>query len=95
MERTVFEDRIRREITGMNWSQPKFARQMDVAQQTVTGWCTGKWEPRMKQLVEMARLFDVSIEYLAGMTDERVTLSDIEALAERKRVKRERKSAAA
>lgn len=93
-QRTVFEERIRAELDGIGWSQPKFARKMDVAQQTVTGWVTGKWEPRMKQLAEMSQLLNVSMEYLAGVVDERVALSEIEALSERRAAKREKARAA-
>lgn len=84
MNRTVFEDRLRRELAGNQWSQPQFARMMEVSQQTVTAWVTGKWEPRMKQLAEMASLLNVSMEYLSGVIDERVTISDIVAEADRK-----------
>lgn len=90
MERTLFEGRLRRELAGNQWSQPHFARMMEVSQQTVTAWATGKWEPRMKQLAEMSSLLNVSMEYLAGAVDERVTITDIKDVAERKARKRVR-----
>ena len=90
MERTMFEARLRRELAGNQWSQPHFARMMEVSQQTVTAWATGKWEPRMKQLADMSSLLNVSMEYLAGVVDERVTITDIKDVAERKARKRER-----
>lgn len=90
MQRTLFEGRLRRELEGNQWSQPQFARMMEVSQQTVTAWATGKWEPRMKQLAEMAALLNVSMEYLAGLVDERVTMTDIKEIEARKARKRSR-----
>lgn len=83
-----FKDRLRNELAGAGMSQPFFARKLDVTQQTVTGWVMGRWEPRMKQLAEMAQVLDCSMEYLSGVTDERVTLTEVMAIAEKRKRKR-------
>ena len=87
-----FPTRLRNEITGAGLSQPRFARMMDITQQACTGWLTGQYQPRAFQLAKMAEVFDVTVEYMLGMTDERITLTDLSKLAEQKRRKRERKS---
>jgi hypothetical protein len=88
MEET-FKGRLRNEIIGAGMSQPKFSRRMDITQQACSGWLAGQYQPRAFQLRKMAEIFDVSIEYLLGMIDERVTYSEILSLAEKKDKKRE------
>lgn len=87
-----FPDRLRNEIVGAGLSQPRFSRMMEITQQACTGWLSGQYQPRAFQLAKMAEVFDVSIEYMLGMTDERVTITDIEKLADSKKRKRERKA---
>jgi transcriptional regulator with XRE-family HTH domain len=49
-----------------NWSQRDLSERLDgVSKSTVSNWMTGKTDPRRKELVQLARLFDLPVAYLA------------------------------
>lgn len=52
-------------------SQTNLADEIDVSQGTISGWESGAYEPNISQLIQLADLFDVSIDYLVGRSDER------------------------
>ena len=48
------------------WSQRDLSEHLDgVSKSTVSNWMTGKADPRRRELVRLARLFDVTVTYLA------------------------------
>ena len=50
-------------------SQAEFAKELNVAQSTVGMWETGKREPDFKTLCRIASFFDVTSDYLLGLSD--------------------------
>lgn len=68
----MFQTRLRelRESAGYK-SQQAFADAFGVAQSTVGGWEAGKREPNYETTMRLARFFDVSVDDLLGLTDER------------------------
>jgi transcriptional regulator with XRE-family HTH domain len=49
------------------WTQRELAERLDgVSKSTVSNWMTGKTDPRRKELVQLARLFEVPVAYLAS-----------------------------
>lgn len=47
------------------------ANKLNVHQTAISQWETGRTSPDMDVAAEMAQLFDVSLEYLLGISDEK------------------------
>jgi len=76
-------DRIRRLRMERGWSQTQFAQKLDVHQKQISGYERGVHVPSTEVLLRMARLFEVSLDYLAF--DDRedfrgVDIADLELL---------------
>lgn len=52
------------------WTQQDLAQKLHVARATVASWEIGKNEPSGEMLLKIAQVFDVSIDYLLGFTDD-------------------------
>lgn len=50
--------------------QPELAKQIGVSKGIISFWENGLREPTMTSLIKLAKFFDVSIDYLVGLTDE-------------------------
>lgn len=61
-------ERIRQQREQRNMSQAEFARRMGVTRATVSAWEQGVNLPTASYLVDMARLFRVSSDYLLGLS---------------------------
>lgn len=57
-----------REAKGVG--QKEFAIDMGVAQPTVSNWETGQKEPSTKNAKRIAEYFNVSVDYLLGVSDD-------------------------
>jgi transcriptional regulator with XRE-family HTH domain len=66
-----FKDRLREERTSQGWSQEELAKRTGVSRTTVTNWESGHRSPELGHVEELSRLFDVSVDYLLGRTDDR------------------------
>lgn len=69
-------DRIKalREKTGM--SQSELARRLNVTRSSVNAWEMGVSTPTTQYVVEMARLFRVTTDYLLGVNNENMLSLD-------------------
>ena len=47
----------------------KLAKDLNVNRQNVVFWCNGINEPEISYLKDIAKYFDVSADYLIGLTD--------------------------
>lgn len=67
---TVFQERLRecRNKTGL--SQLNMAAKLGIVFRSYRRYENGDTEPTLSTLVHLADYFDVSIDYLAGRTDE-------------------------
>lgn len=50
-------------------SQSQFAKEFNVSQTTVSGWETGYREPDINTLIELAKYFGVTTDFLLGVED--------------------------
>lgn len=68
----MFQNRLKelRESAGFK-SQTEFAKAFGVAQSTVGGWEAGAREPGYETVKKLALFFNVSIDYLLDLTDDR------------------------
>lgn len=53
-----------------NLSQRKMAELFSVSQGTYNNWEQGNTQPSIEQLIELARFFSVSVDYLIGNSDD-------------------------
>src|SRR4051812_23767347 len=61
-----FATKLSRLCWQRGWSQRDLAERLDgVSKSTVSNWTTGKTDPRRKELVQLAQLFEVTVAYLA------------------------------
>ena len=49
--------------------QVELARKINVSKGIISLWENGLREPTMNSLIEMAKFFDVSIDYLVGLSN--------------------------
>ena len=49
--------------------QVELARKINVSKGIISLWENGLKEPSMNSLIEMAKFFDVSIDYLVGLSN--------------------------
>ena len=85
-------NRIRELREGRKMSQIRLSIELEVSQETISAYESGKHFPSYAALVKLSDLFGVSIDYLMGRsdtgtsvdpgltTDERVLLADYRAL---------------
>lgn len=65
----MFIKRLREQRSEKGITQEDLAKKLNVKQQTVGGWETGRTEPDLTTLRMMAEIFNVSTDYLLGLTD--------------------------
>lgn len=53
--------------TSLGWSQVELAKRLGVAKQTVSNWENENIQPSIEMLVRLARLFNVTTDYLLGL----------------------------
>lgn len=58
----IFETR-----TAYGWTQVELAKRIGVAKQTVSNWENENIQPSIDMLVRLAKLFNVTTDYLLGM----------------------------
>lgn len=71
IDRSVSMERLRSLIIDSGWSQQSIAEAVGCTQMAVSSWVVGRRTPSVKYMVAFARLFDVSIDYLIGLTNKK------------------------
>lgn len=69
-------ERIREERIKKDINQPELAKMLNISKQTVSNWENGKRTPDIDTLETLAKFFDVSTDYLLGISD--IKNSDLE-----------------
>ena len=72
MPENKFPERLKRLRERVNRKQYAIAQCCDIDRKTLRLYEKGKMEPLMSQLISIADYYDVSIDYLAGRTDNSV-----------------------
>lgn len=65
-------NRIRALRVGRGMKQSDLAKQLNVHQNTISGWETGRAEPSFACLQQLARIFGVSVDYILNLDTESV-----------------------
>ena len=71
-------NRIRELREARHMSQVRLSMELDVSQETVSAYESGRHFPSYKNLVRMSELFGVGIDYLMGRRDEATPLTEAE-----------------
>ncbi len=66
-------------------SQRETAKLLKISQGTYNNWENGRTQPSIEQLVTLAELFSVSVDYLIGNTDEFGTVRAGNSITENER----------
>ena len=72
-------ERVMQLIKQSGLSDNAFEKQLHLSQGTVGNWRSGRNKLSMEAIIKLARYFNVSTDYLLGLTDERRPLSATEA----------------
>ncbi len=64
-----FGNRLKELRKDMNLGQVALAKELGVSKSIISLWEIGTCEPTLSKLKEMAKFFDVTIDYLAGLED--------------------------
>lgn len=74
MTYTNFSDRLIILRKEHNLSQAKLARLLSTSRKTVMDWEHNRVLPNFDSIVALARIFDVSADYILGITDKAAPL---------------------
>ncbi len=69
--RMISMNRIRLLRSSCEMKQSDLAKQLNVRQNTISNWETGRSEPDFATLQKMARIFDTTIDYILGNSSEK------------------------
>lgn len=58
-------------------TQNDIATKLNVSGQTILNWENGIYEPKINQLIQLADIFNVSIDYLVERNNKNKTVDDI------------------
>ncbi|MBZ2022146.1 helix-turn-helix domain-containing protein [Streptococcus sanguinis] len=74
----MFSERLKEQRKQAKLTQKEIAAQIGVSQQAYQKWEKGDKKPTQDKLTKIAELFDVSIDYLLGATDDPRTQAEID-----------------
>ncbi|MBQ8658990.1 MAG: helix-turn-helix transcriptional regulator [Clostridia bacterium] len=66
----VMGERLKTLRTEKNIGQNKLAADIEVSNASISYWENGKQEPSAQALFKLALYFDVSVDYILGITDD-------------------------
>lgn len=67
----IFNEKLMELRKSKGWSQEGLGNQLNVTRQTVSKWELGQTTPEMDKLIEMSKLFGVTIDDLVGNQNEK------------------------
>ena len=73
---TKFTQRLKELMEETEKTHKQLANEIYMHKETVTGYITGRHEPIVETIIRMCKLFNVSADYLIGLTDERKPLKE-------------------
>ncbi len=55
--------------TSLGWSQVELAKKLNISKQTVSNWENENIQPSIEMLIRLAKIFNVSTDYLLGLDE--------------------------
>lgn len=68
--REIFTERLKAIRTELRYTQTQLSEQIDVKKQSINDWEHGRAVPTFDVLVRVANFFNVSLDWLAGLSDD-------------------------
>ena len=72
----TFSMRLKQLRQESNVTQVQFAKFMDITDRTLRNYEAGRMEPALSTLAKIAEYFNVTTDYLLGLSDERQLKND-------------------
>jgi transcriptional regulator with XRE-family HTH domain len=69
LEGVIFIERLKQLREAKNLTQLRLAMELNVSQETISGYEIGKAVPPAEMLVKLADTLDTSVDYILGRTD--------------------------
>lgn len=66
----IFNKRARNLREDLELSQEYIAKKLGISRATVNRYENDRYELKLSYAIELAKIFNVSLDYLAGLTDE-------------------------
>ncbi|MBQ8394450.1 MAG: helix-turn-helix transcriptional regulator [Clostridia bacterium] len=67
--KTKFPERLKELREDVGLGQDALGRAIGVSKGTISLWENGLRDPKLSNLIRLAKFFDVSLDYLAGLED--------------------------
>ncbi len=67
--KNIFHKRLKELREEMGFSQEKLAKKLGYTQTCITKWESGQRNPSLDDLMALAKFFNVTTDYLLGLTD--------------------------
>ena len=71
VDKSVFHTRLRELIKERGITITALAKELKISRQSVSQYINGSAYPNIERLFMIARFFDVSIDYLVGLTEKK------------------------
>ena len=68
--KNLFPERLKKLRIDSDMSQEKLAKALKTYQQNIDRWERGTISPNMETIIQLAMFFDVTADYLLGMSNE-------------------------
>ena len=56
---------------SFNWTQVQLAQKLNITKQTISNWENDNIQPSVDMLIKLSTIFNVSTDYLLGLTPEK------------------------
>lgn len=74
----IFGERLKELREEKNMTQEELSSYLNVTRQSISGYETGSSEPVLENLVIISKIFNVSIDYLLGLTKDRYNINALD-----------------
>lgn len=78
----ILPSRIRALIADSGSTQNQIAKEIGVTRQSISQYCDGSTVPNADKLLKLAQYFNVSADYLLGMTDAKTNNKDVQFISD-------------
>ena len=68
--------RIKETRIAFGWNQVQLAKKLNITKQTVSNWENDNIQPSVEMLIRLTEVFNVTADYLLGLTSENVIHTD-------------------
>ncbi len=82
MDNKMIGNRINELLAKNNMLQKELAKQLDVSDNVISYWCCGSRKPSIEQIIQIAKLFNCSTDYLLGVSNVATSDKDIQYICE-------------